>query len=83
MNYFLLLAQIKFFNGGRASDVALLNDEGVPVLSLKVDSEKYFWYHHSSSDTYDKVDFNEYARCIAALSIMCYIVADLDEPLSR
>ena len=70
-------------DGGRAADVAPLNDEGVPVMSLKVDGSKYFWYHHTDADTFDKVDFNEFNRCIAAMAIMAYVVADLDEPLPR
>ncbi len=85
-NIHKLLAPIganKIFNGGRTADLAPLNDEGVPVISLKVESEKYFLYHHSNLDTFDKVDFNEYARCIAALTIMSYLVADLDETLPR
>ena len=69
--------------GGRAADVAPLNDEGVPVMSLKVEGSKYFWYHHTNADTFDKVDFNEFNRCIAAMAIMAYVVADLDEPLPR
>jgi carboxypeptidase Q len=69
--------------GGRAADVAPLNDEGVPVMSLNVDGSKYFWYHHTNADTFDKVDFNEFNRCIAAMAIMAYVVADLDEPLPR
>jgi len=69
--------------GGRAADVAPLNDEGVPVMSLKVDGSKYFWYHHTNADTFDKIDFNEFNRCIAAMAIMAYVVADLDEPLPR
>jgi len=69
--------------GGRAADVSPLNDEGVPVMSLKVDGSKYFWYHHTNADTFDKVDFNEFNRCVAAIAIMAYIVADLDEPLPR
>ena len=44
--------------GGRAADVSPLNDEGVPVMSLKVDGSKYFWYHHTNADTFDKIDFN-------------------------
>ena len=70
-------------DGGRAADVAPLNDEGVPVMSLKVDGSKYFWYHHTDADTFDKIDFNEFNRCIAAMAIMAYVVADLDEPLRR
>lgn len=69
--------------GGRAADVAPLNDEGVPVMSLKVDGSKYFWYHHTDADTFDKIDFSEFNRCIAAMAIMAYVVADLDEPLPR
>ena len=69
--------------GGRAADVAPLNDEGVPVMSLKVDGSKYFWYHHTNADTFDKIDFNEFNRCIVAMAIMAYVVADLDEPLPR
>ncbi|MBT3607406.1 MAG: M20/M25/M40 family metallo-hydrolase [Candidatus Marinimicrobia bacterium] len=69
--------------GGRAADVAPLNDEGVPVMSLKVDGSKYFWYHHTNADTFDKIDFNEFNRCIAAMAIMAYVVADLDDPLPR
>jgi carboxypeptidase Q len=70
-------------DGGRAADVAPLNDEGVPVMSLNVDGSKYFWFHHTDADTFDKIDFNEFNRCIAAMAIMAYVVADLDEPLPR
>ena len=72
-----------FSKGGRAADVAPLNDEGVPVMSLKVDGSKYFWYHHTDADTFDKVDFYEFNRCVAAMAIMSFIVADLEEPLPR
>ena len=71
------------FKGGRAADIAPLNDEGVPVMSLKVDGSKYFWYHHTSADTFDKVDIMEFNRCVAAMAIMGYIVADMDDRLPR
>ena len=69
--------------GGRAADVAPLNDKGVPVMSLKVDGSKYFWYHHTNADTFDKVDFDEFNRCVATMAIMAFVVADLDRPLPR
>jgi len=69
--------------GGRAADVAPLNDEGVPVMSLKVDSSKYFWYHHTNADTFEKVDRDEFNHCIAAMAIMAFVLADLNEPLPR
>jgi len=60
-----------------------LNDKGVPVMSLLVDDSKYFWYHHTSADTFDKVDFKEFNNCIAAMAIMSYVVADIDLRLPR
>ena len=69
--------------GGRAADVAPLNDEGVPVMSLKVDGTKYFWYHHTNADTFDKIDFNEFNHCVATLAVMAYVLADMDMSLPR
>ncbi|SVA63614.1 uncharacterized protein METZ01_LOCUS116468 [marine metagenome] len=71
------------FKGGRAADIAPLNDEGVPVMSLKVEGSKYFWYHHTNADTFDKVDIMEFNRCVAAMAIMAYVVADMDDRLPR
>ena len=68
---------------GRAADVATLNDEGIPVMSLNVESSKYFWYHHTAADTFDKVDFHEFNKCIAAMAIMAFVIADMDDPLPR
>ena len=68
---------------GRAADIAPLNDEGVPVMSLNVDISKYFWYHHSNADTFDKVDYRDFNNCIAAMAIMAYVVADMEEKLPR
>lgn len=70
-------------NWGRAADVAPLNDHGVPVMSLKVDNSKYFWYHHTNADTFDKVDFREFNNCIAAMSIMSYVISDMEKKLPR
>ena len=77
------IAANKITDGGRAADVSPLNDEGVPVMSLQVDDTKYFWYHHTNADTFDKIDLNEFNRCIAAMSVMVYVVADLERPLPR
>lgn len=69
--------------GGRAADVAPLNDEGIPVMSLNVEGAKYFWYHHTNADTFDKVDYREFNNCISAMAIMGYVVADMDMRLPR
>ena len=44
-----------------------------------MDGSRYFWYHHSDGDTLDKLDPGELARCVAAMAVMAYVVADLPE----
>jgi carboxypeptidase Q len=58
-------------------------ERGVPGMGLEVEGSKYFWYHHTDTDTVDKLDPREVALCTAALAIMAYVVADLPEPLPR
>jgi carboxypeptidase Q len=68
---------------GPEADVEPLVDAGVPGMGLKTDASRYFWYHHSAGDTFDKIQPTELARCVAALAVMAYVVADLPEPLPR
>jgi carboxypeptidase Q len=56
-------------------------EQGVPGLALDVDGTRYFWYHHSSADTIDKLDPQEMAKCVAAMAVMAYVVADMPETL--
>jgi carboxypeptidase Q len=65
------------------ADIAPLVELGVPGLGLDVDRTRYFWYHHSNGDTLDKVDPAELARCVAALAVMAFAVADLPDELPR
>ena len=64
-----------------AADITPLAKQGVPTMELDVDGTRYFWYHHSDGDTLDKLDPAEIARCVAAMAVMAYVVADLPEPL--
>jgi carboxypeptidase Q len=52
-------------------------------MGLNVDGTRYFHYHHTNADTIDKLDPDEYNRCIAAMAVMAYIVADMDGRLPR
>jgi carboxypeptidase Q len=66
-----------------AADITPLNEAGVPAMELDVDGSRYFWYHHSEGDTLDKLDPVELARCVAALAVMAYVVADLPTGLAH
>ncbi|MFQ5744395.1 MAG: M28 family metallopeptidase [Acidobacteriota bacterium] len=81
-----LLARIEAGNivrGGGGADIGPLMREGVPGMSLNVDGSRYFWYHHTQADTIDKLDPGELARCVAAMAVMAYVVADLPERLPK
>jgi len=69
--------------GGGGADIGPLMETGVPGMGLNVDGTRYFWYHHSDGDTLDKLDPDEVARCVAAMAVIAYVIADLPEALPR
>ena len=77
------LGSLKMSWGAGVSDIMYLLQEGVPVMGVDVDREKYFWYHHTSSDTIDKLDPEEFNRCVAGYAVMAYVVADMPDRLPR
>jgi carboxypeptidase Q len=69
--------------GGGGADIGPLMEQGVPGMGLRVEGERYFWYHHTDADTLDKLDRHEFNLCVAALAVMAYVAAELPEPLPR
>jgi carboxypeptidase Q len=65
------------------ADIGPLVEEDVPGIGLRVEDSRYFWYHHSEGDTLDKLDPAEVARCVAAMAVMAYVIADLPAGLPR
>jgi len=68
-------------DGSPAADITPLGEAGVATMELDVEGSRYFWYHHSDGDTLDKLDPAELARCVAAMAVMAYVVADLPDAL--
>jgi carboxypeptidase Q len=69
--------------GHGGADISPLIEKGVPGIGLRVADEKYFWYHHTTADTFDKLDPLELNLCVAALAVMAYVVADMPDRLPR
>jgi len=69
--------------GGGGADIGPMMQRGMPGMGLNVDPTRYFWYHHTNADSMDKLDPEEVARCVAAMAVMAYVVADLPDPLPR
>ena len=69
--------------GGGGADTGPIGALGVPTMSPNVDGTRYFWYHHSSADTMDKLDPREMAECVALMAVVAYVVADMRQTLPR
>ena len=70
-------------DGGVDADTSPLNALGVPAMSPIVEGTKYFWYHHSSADTMDKLSPREIAECVALMAVTAFVVADMPGTLPR
>ncbi|MBE0564889.1 MAG: M20/M25/M40 family metallo-hydrolase [Krumholzibacteria bacterium] len=54
--------------GWSGVDIGPICKEGVPGIGHRVDGSRYFDYHHSPADTFDKIDPGELARNVAAVA---------------
>ncbi|WP_158942692.1 M20/M25/M40 family metallo-hydrolase [Granulicella sp. S190] len=80
-----LLAPIgadKVLPGGGGSDIEPLTDDGVPALAPRTDDQHYFDWHHTEADTLDKVDPVEFRKNAAMLSVVTFVLADMDGRLT-
>ena len=68
--------------GGGGSDIAPLVADGVPSLSPRTTVEHYFDWHHTEADTLDKVDPVEFRKNAAMLSVVTFVLADMDGRLT-
>jgi len=73
----------KATEGGSDADTDPLNALGVPTISPTVDGTRYFWFHHSSGDTMDKLDPHEMAENVAFLAVTAFVAADMPGYLPR
>jgi carboxypeptidase Q len=69
--------------GGPEADVSPLYALGVPVANVETEGSRYFWYHHSDSDTIDKLDPVDVAKNVAVLAVVANTVANMDGTLPR
>jgi hypothetical protein len=60
--------------GGSGVDVGPLKSQKVPLFGLVVDPQRYFDYHHSATDTFDKVNIRELQLGTAAMAALVYLI---------
>jgi Zn-dependent M28 family amino/carboxypeptidase len=68
--------------GGGGSDIGPITADGVPALSPRTVGLHYFDWHHTEADTLDKVDPDDFKRNTAMLSVVAYVLADMDGRLA-
>ena len=69
--------------GGGGSDLEPMRAAGVPVLGLSQETSRYFDWHHSAADTFDKVVPAELAASTAAVAVMAWQLAEAPGTLAR
>lgn len=63
-----------FDKGGSGADISPLRGENVTLVGYRPDSQRYFDYHHTSRDTFDKVNKRELELGSASMASMIYLM---------
>jgi carboxypeptidase Q len=64
-------------------DLHELEDAGVPSFEPWIDSSDYFNYHHTTADTFDKVNPDNLRRHVAVMAATAWFLANTDQPVGR
>ena len=65
------------------ADVSRLVLSGVPLFSVSQDASRYFDWHHTANDTFDKIERGEIDQMTAAVAVFAYVAASIPEPFER
>jgi len=70
-------------SSGGGADISFLRAAGVPLFAVRQDSSRYFDWHHTANDTFDKIDPEGLDRNVAAVAAFAYCAASTREMLER
>jgi hypothetical protein len=63
-----------FSQEGGGADIGPLAPKGVTLIGFLPDSQRYFSYHHTPEDTFDKVDKRELELGSASMAALIYLI---------
>jgi hypothetical protein len=63
-----------FGQEGGGADIGPLAKQGVTLIGFLPDSQRYFDYHHTATDTFDKVSKRELELGCASMAAMVYLI---------
>jgi len=66
----------RFVVGGGGADIGPLKKQGALNIGLGVEMHRYFDYHHSQSDTFDKVNGRELELGAVSMALLAYLISE-------
>ncbi len=63
-----------FSQEGGGADIGPLGPQGVALIGFLPDSQRYFNFHHTREDTFDKVDKRELELGAASMAALTYLI---------
>lgn len=63
-----------FGQEGGGADIGPLKGQGTTLIGFLPDSQRYFNYHHTPEDTFDKVDKRELELGAASMAALIYLI---------
>ncbi len=65
-----------FEHDGGGSDIQPLKEQGVPLMELIPDSQRYFDYHHTPIDTFDAINKRELELGGASMAAIIWLISE-------
>jgi hypothetical protein len=65
--------------GGGGEDIGPLLADGVPGFGVRTVGLHYFDWHHTDTDSFDKIVPREFQLNVASLAVLSYVLADMPE----
>ena len=69
--------------GAGGADISPLVLAGVPLFSVRQDASRYFDWHHTANDTFDKIEPESLDRMTAAVAVFAWVAANVPQPFER
>ena len=70
-------------DGDGGADISTLRAAGVPLFAVTQDMSRYFDFHHTANDTFDKIEPEGLDRTVAAVAAFAWMAASSPEPFER